>query len=69
MWIGAVWIELRNELREWIRVRNKVMRGWIGEMRVIGQRNEWIELRNEWIRVRNGKGKLIMRQVRVREVR
>ena len=30
------------------------MRGWIGEMRVIGQRNEQI-------RLRNGKGKLTVR--------
>ena len=34
VWIGAVWVGVRTE----------VMRGWIGEMRVIGQKNEQIGL-------------------------
>ena len=59
-----MWIELR----EWIGVRNEVMRGWIRELRVISQRNEQIRLRNELIRLRNGKGKLTMRgEDRLRE--
>ena len=37
------------------------MRGWIGEMRVIGQRNFGDRTRNERIRLRNGKGKLTVR--------
>ena len=36
---NEVWVEA-----VWVGVRTEVMRGWIGEMRVIGQRNERIGL-------------------------
>ena len=34
VWVGAVWVGVRTE----------VLRRWIGEMRVIGQKNEQIGL-------------------------
>ena len=54
VWVKAVWVG----------VRTKVMRGWIGEMRVIGQRKSKSDCFHEWIGVRNEKRKLTVRWVR-----